>query len=251
MASTVDTAAVRVLSADEVAAYHRDGFLIVRGLYDGEEMLDWKRVIQDVLEQERKQAGDDQWNLVQSGVRVWMADVIHPRLREAMRDNHVVPILQQLVGPDLEFLSAKAVFKNDKTAFPSPWHQDWFYWEGAPKMSIWIALDDATPANGCLKLVPGSHKRVFNKKVVEGNAFVNRIDDKDLEGLPVVTGEVKRGDAVFFHDLAVHSSYPNTTGADRWSVISTYRNAAVKDEATVWKTGMLISGRSANGAVRM
>src|SRR5687768_8116760 len=116
-----------------------------------------------------------------------MSDVIHPVLKEAMRDDKVVPILHQIVGPNLEFLSAKAVFKNAKTAFPSPWHQDWFYWEGPHKVSIWIALDDATPANGCLKFVPGAHKKVFEKKVVNETAFVNRIADKDLEGWPVDT----------------------------------------------------------------
>ena len=50
------------------------------------------------------------------------------------------------------------VFKNEAMTFASPWHQDWSYWYGAHKLSIWVALDDATVENGCLKLFPGSHK---------------------------------------------------------------------------------------------
>ena len=256
MASTVQTEPRR-LTADQVAQYHRDGYLIVQGLYTGEQMLAWKQLLQDVLQAEAKAAGHDKWNMAfTSGVRVWNTQQMHPTLREAMRDEHVTPILQQIIGPDVEFLSGKAVFKNATTDFASPWHQDWFYWEGATKTSVWIALDDATPENGCLMFIAGTHKKVFPKTVFNGNAFVNRVDDKHLEGLPRATIEVKRGDAVFFHDLAMHSSHPNTAKKDRWSFISTYRNAGVKDEGAadgvneLWKKPLLLCGRSVNGGER-
>ena len=149
--------------------------------------------------------------------------------------------------PHVEFLSAKVVLKNSSTSFASPWHQDYFYWEGSNKLSIWIALDDATVANGCLMFVPGSHKKLFTKQVVNNeNAFVNRIDPKDLADWPQQTVELKRGDAVFFHDMAVHSSHPNTAGVDRWSLISTYRDASIVDASTVWPTAMVVAGKSAN-----
>lgn len=238
-----------VLSAEEVEAFHRDGFVIVRALYQNAQMLEWKRVLKEVLEEEKRTGKVDPAGLAASGVRVWGPDRIHPMLLEAMRDNHVTPVLKQVIGPHVEFLSAKAVFKDSATNFSSPWHQDWFYWEGATKMSVWIALDDATPDNGCLKFVPGSHRKVFPKKVVN-EAFGNRIDEKDLEGWPVVTAAVNRGDCVFFSDKAVHSSHPNKTGADRWSVISTYRDASVRDTsnlcANLWKSPMVVCGTSVN-----
>jgi ectoine hydroxylase-related dioxygenase (phytanoyl-CoA dioxygenase family) len=245
------TAATRSLSPAEVVAFQRDGFIVVPHLYTAEQMLEWKRLIQGVLEEEKKQAGDS-WNMATSGVRVWNVEAIHPSLLAAMKDEHVTPILKQIIGPDVEFLSAKAVFKNDATSFASPWHQDWFYWEGAHKISVWIAMDDATPENGCLKMIPGSHKRAFDKTVRDGNAFVNQIDDKELEGLPVSTLAVERGGAVFFHDRAVHSSYPNTARKDRWSLISTYRDASAPDECQdslkeFWKKPMVVSGKSVNG----
>lgn len=257
MSTAAALAPALVLTPEQVNTYHNDGFLIVRGLYSGETMLEWKRVLHNVLADEREKAGKkrDEWDLSDSGVRVWNSQHIHPFLLEAMKDNHVGPILHQLLGPSVEFLSAKVVFKNSTTSFASPWHQDWFYWEGAPKMSVWIALDDAYPANGCLKLIPGSHKKVFPKFCAHGNAFVNRIEDKELEGLPVTVGEVKRGDAVFFSDLAVHSSFPNTVKADRFSMISTYRNAAVKDicglNKDLWDKPLLLGGVSMNNGKAM
>jgi len=234
------------LSPSQLAAWERDGFVAVSGLYPPEEMLRWKQVLKDYLK-------NDAPNQSNSGVRVWNSHAFPPTLLNAMCDHRVTPILQQLIGADVEFLSAKAVFKDGTIDFPSPWHQDWFYWEGPAKMSIWIALDDASVANGCLKFIPGSHKRVFPRKHFPGEGFGFRIEDKELAGLPVATLEVKRGDAVFFHDLAAHSSHPNTIKADRWSFISTYRNAAVLDpcglSATLWKEPLQVCGRSVNGAL--
>ena len=252
MAATA-TAPRRSLSPAEVANFQRDGFIVVPHLYSPEQMLEWKRLIQGVLDEEKKQQGDA-WNLTASGVRVWNVPAIHPTLLAAMKDDHVTPILQQVIGPNVEFLSAKAVFKNDTTSFASPWHHDWFYWEGTNKVSIWIAMDDATPDNGCLKMIPGSHKKDFPKTSHDGNAFVNRIDEKELAGLPISTLAIERGGAVFFHDRTVHSSYPNTVKKDRWSLISTYRDASLRDECQqglqdYWKQPMVVSGRSVNGGV--
>lgn len=239
------------LTPEQLQAWHRDGYIAVQGLYDGATMLQWKQILRDVMDEDRRAAGLDENAYVTSGVRVWMCDALHPVLREAMRDDKVTPILKQIIGPDVEFLSAKAVFKDARVDMPSPWHQDWFYWEGATKMSIWIALDDASVDNGCLKFVPGTQHKVFEKSVVNENAFVNRITDDQLASWPQNTLEVKRGDAVFFHDLAVHSSHPNTAKRDRWSLISTYRSGAVKDEATVWPRAMTVCGKSVNGAVKL
>ena len=217
--------------------YDRDGYVIVPGLYDNAEMLRWKQVIQKTLL-------DSDIDVADSGVHVWRVSNFPDGLLESMREKNVAAILKQIIGPSVEFLSAKAVFKNGVTKFPTPWHQDWYYWHGAPKLSVWIALDDATPANGCLKLIPGSYKKAMPNTLLQETKFANQIDDEHLKGMPVETIDCKRGDAVFFSDLAVHSSHPNTSGEDRWSFISTYRDAAAKDEANVWDQSLIVSGES-------
>lgn len=186
----------------------------------------------------------------QTGVHVWWGDALDETILERMREDRVVDILTQLIGPHVEFLSVKAVFKNSDRIFNSPWHQDWHYWGGSVhKVSIWIALDDATHENGCLQVMPGSHKQVLEMRgggSKEGPDFVHTALNEDLPDLPVVTLEAKRGDAVFFHDLLMHASHPNTTGEDRWAFISTYRDASSPDTAELWKTSMVVSGETAN-----
>ncbi len=222
-------------------AFTQDGYVIVPGLYSGDEMLNWKRQIQAALAQLPVRP--------RSGVQVWKVDEFPAGLLGAMADEKVTPILQQLIGPDVEFLSAKTVFKDGATSFATPWHQDWHYWHGPAKLSVWIALDDALPENGCLRFVPGSHRMTFsNQRGTHDEGFDNRISDEQLAGLPMVDVAARRGDAVFFHDLMVHASYPNTVARDRWSFISTYRNAAIADSSKVWNQSLILCGQSVNPA---
>jgi hypothetical protein len=218
--------------------FARDGFLVVKELYTREEMLKWKERVIALLETEDGLS-------IPSGVRVWFAHKLDPFLLDKMRDDRVTPYLLDIIGPNVEFLSVKAVYKNKTTTFESPWHQDWHYWKGSPKISVWLALDDATPENGCLKMIAGSHKKRFKVNQVKAeNGFGWRIENEEFAGMPETTLSVERGDAVFFHDQTLHSSFPNENGADRWSFISTYRDASVKDESTVWDRPMLIQGKS-------
>ena len=228
------------LTPAQVEQYQRDGYVVVQNLFDEAAVSEWKAILKARMAEEGKSNEP-------SGVRVWMADSMDPYTRDSVQDAKVVTILQQLLGPNVEFLSMKAVFKNAQTTFNSPWHQDWFYWQGSNKISIWIAFDDATPENGCLRMVPGSQHQVFNMATVEDvHGFNRRVTDEDLQGWPIETLPVQRGDAVFFHDLALHGSCPNSSGKERWSAIATYRDASQKDDSTVWSTAVVLSGHSVN-----
>ncbi len=235
--------AVRGTEEDIAGAFNRDGLYIAKGLYPAEEILDWKTRIVAILEA----GGHISTEPTSTGVHVFMADVLDPFFRERMKDDCVVSVLNRIIGPNVEFLSVKSVYKNKFTRFGSPWHQDWYYWKGANKISVWIALDDAAPENGCLKMIAGSHLKRFKVKQVRAqNGFGWRIGNEEIAGLPETTLAVRRGDAVFFHDQTLHSSFPNTTGADRWSFISTYRDGSERDESTVWKRPMVVTGESVN-----
>ena len=241
--TTTPTTSPRPLSDAQVQAYQRDGFLLVEHLFSSDEMLKWKARVVQLL--------NDSTYHGKSGVQVWFHDQLPPDLLGLMCDDRVVRVLRQIIGENVEFLSVKTAFKTASTRFATPWHKDRFYWFGSEKISVWLALDDATVENGCLKLIPGTHKRDFQRHdVKDEQSFERRIMDSDVAGLPVVTVPVQRGGALFFSDATVHGSHPNTLGVDRWSFISTYRDASVRDDSDVWKSALLLSGTSVNKHVR-
>lgn len=232
--------ATGILTAEQVAQYQRDGFIVVRNLLSTQDAVQWKEALK------ARVAELDKLN-EPSGVCVLMPEMMDAFTSAEICDGKTVAILQQLIGPNVEFLSVKAVFKNAKTNFSSPLHHDWAYWQGTNKISIWIALDDAAPDNGCMRMAPGSHRQVAEiENSDDGIGFNRRVSQDALKEYPIETLPVQRGDAIFFHDLTLHDSCPNTSGRDRWCAISTYRDGSQKDSSTVWRTSIVLSGESVN-----
>jgi ectoine hydroxylase len=110
------------------------------------------------------------------------------------------------------------------------WHQDYGYWYHNyclfPKLvSVFIALDPATRANGCLQVLRGSHHlgRLDHarKEGEQAGADPERVAQA-VERLELVYCEQSPGDAIFFHSNLLHRSDRNNSDAPRWSLICCY-----------------------------
>lgn len=219
-------------SAKLTDQFSRDGYLIIPRLYTREECAALKTEIRRVLDEVRREAeaaGRDPDVIAHTGVYVGLA-ARSPMFREALRDPRLLDVLEAVMAPNIAFLSDKAVFKSATTEYASPWHQDYAYWLGSHKFSVWVALDDVTPENGALKVLPGSHRQFVSHQNEEGeNRFNNRVRPEDIDESRAVTASMEAGGAVFFHDLTLHASHPNTSGAERYVWIPTYRDAQAED----------------------
>ena len=211
--------------------YAQFGYVLVRGLFPPDEVARLKEEAQRILAEKGHHAG----------VFVGLA-ASSPVFAEAVRDPRLLDALEPLIGPDIEFLSDKVVYKSADTGYGSPWHQDWPYWKGAHKLSVWVALEPATKENGCLKLLPGSHKAVAEHAgtAKEGEGFGHRLSEDAVDESLAVSAPCEPGDAVFFHDLTLHASHPNTSGQDRYAWIITYRNAAEEDLTYDWSVAAAV-----------
>ena len=78
---------------------------------------------------------------------------------EYARHPGILDLVEQLVGPDIILWGSQVFCKPPLTGKAIPWHQDGQYWPIRPiaTCSVWIALDDALPENGCMRYIPGSH----------------------------------------------------------------------------------------------
>ena len=205
--------------------FEEKGFVVCPGMFSEVETDAFKQEIAVLLQTHTHHAG------------VFVGLAAHSALfRELARDSRLLDALEPILGPDIEFLSDKVVFKSAGTRAGSPWHQDWPYWYGQHKISVWIALDPATPENGCLKMIPGSHRKSVEHDGVAqaGEGFDRRLRPGAVDENQAVVLQCASGDAILFHDLTLHASFPNTSGQDRWSVISTYHNATKPDLEYTW-----------------
>jgi hypothetical protein len=84
----------------------------------------------------------------------------------------VLDLVAQLIGDDVILWGSQVFCKPARTGKAIPWHQDGQYWPIRPiaTCSVWIALDDATPENGCMRYIPGSH--------AYGSIYKHRITDR-------------------------------------------------------------------------
>jgi phytanoyl-CoA hydroxylase len=219
--------------------FDENGFVKVEGLFSADEVAAFKEEIRGILDAARAAAiarGGAPGGVAADGVYVGLA-AGSDFFRRVARDDRLLDALEPVLGPNIEFLSDKVVFKAADVDYGSPWHQDWPYWEGAHKVSVWIALDPSTPENGCLKLLPGSHRQAAqhaNVTAPAGEGFGLRLRPGEVDESQAVAVPAAPGDAVLFHDLTLHASFPNRSGRDRWALISTYRSASEPDLAYDW-----------------
>ncbi len=206
-------------------AYDRDGYWVAPSLLSAAECEELKKEALRVLKEKARPGAT-----VYVGVSA--ASAVYYRLAD---DPRVVEILRVIMPDGVAFMSDKFVFKSGQQRFPTPWHYDAAYWpDTRPKLSVWIPLDDATAANGTLKVVRGSHKREWHHQTGDAsktnNEFVSVISESQWTPADEVTCEIPRGSAIFFTDRTVHASCENVSGEDRYAIISTYHAPAEDEE---------------------
>jgi hypothetical protein len=211
-------------TSDLAAQYERDGFVVLPQVLSADECRSLKEEGLRVLREH-----SDARRTVFVGVAA--ASEVFYKLAS---DPRIVEPLKQIMPDGVMFLSDKFVFKSGEHRFGTPWHCDIAYWKNTrPKLSIWIPLDDVSAANGTLKVLPGGHKRSWQHDATEGektnNEFSNVIRSLPEDMPEQFVCELPAGSLLIFSDRLPHASMPNSAGADRYVIISTYQAPAPDD----------------------
>ena len=216
------------LTPDQVAAYHRDGYVIVKGLFDREEIDLLRKACKTDKALDDHAFGRDDG----SGAKVRLSLWNHPGegiYGMFARCHKLVDSVEQLLGDEAYHYHSKMIMKDAKVGGAWAWHQDYGYWYGNgclfPDMgSCMIAVDRATKENGCLQVVRGSHLmgRMDHGKVGDQTGADPERVAAALERLELVYCELEPGSAIFFHSNTLHRSDQNTSDHPRWAFICCY-----------------------------
>jgi len=148
------------------------------------------------------------------------------RFIEMAREPGLLEILEQLIGPDIALWTGAVFGKPAGNGKATPWHQDGEYWPIRPleTTTVWVALDESTPANGCLRVISGSHKarRLLPHRERSGELTLFQEVDADAYDNSRAADIVLQPGQVSIHDVyLIHGSEPNRSDQRRAGV--TYR----------------------------
>jgi phytanoyl-CoA hydroxylase len=213
------------LTREQVDAFHRDGFLVVRQLITPAQVeeirADYDRAVHGeipVPEFEGKH---------QRGKVVQLSNPSHyiPGWQEHAYFQNALSVARQLLGDDLVYWYDQIIFKPPHAGSPTDWHQDAGYWKegsGANRaVTCWLALSPSFLENGCMQFIPGSHLGEIQPHFdVSDRSEINNALATTADASRAVACPLAPGDASFHHCRTLHYTGGNTSDTPRHGLIT-------------------------------
>ena len=213
MNQRVDAQRADSLALDELdARYRRDGFAFPWRALPEAEALAMARDVEALIEADSRALRH---------MRSY-PHLVFPAVDKLAHDDRVLDAVERVLGPDLLLWSTSYFLKPPRSADHVSWHQDLTYWglSGTDQVSAWVAFSPITVANGCMRFLPGSHRRpieahrdTFDEDNQLTRGQVLALDIDEARTVPVT---LEPGEMSLHHGHLFHASGPNTT--DEWRI---------------------------------
>ncbi len=219
------------LTKRQVKQYQDNGFIVIEDFLNAKELEAWRAVTEDAVKQrliERNgltNQNDPNAYYAQVFTQcVRLADT-HAGMAELMLDERLGQIAGTLAGVNgIRIWHDQALIKPPY-GNPTAWHLDNPYWSfySRDAISMWVALDDATLANGCMWYIPGTHKTARYDNVGIGQNIRDLFKVyPDWMQLEAVAAPARAGSAVFHNGLVAHGAGANMTPRPRRAMTCAY-----------------------------
>lgn len=221
---------------DLAARYREQGFVVCPGLVD---QKDVERIKRDAADLARGKYPCDQFKplpetlsddeVLKKILCIHQVHYVSPVMLEYVKHPGLARVLTELIGPNVKCMQSM-LFVKPPTFQGQAWHQDEIYIPTRDRSLCggWIALDDATVDNGCLYVLPGSHRSgyLYPQRPHENHdEFDVSQESYGFDDSAEVAVEVKAGSVVFFHGYLLHRSKRNRSRGYRRVLVNHYMNA--------------------------
>ena len=233
----------RPLDSGQVQSFVDDGYLVVPDLMEEAELDELKRDLLDVArgryECDNIEPADPSMSdgeVLESILCIHQPHFVSPVIENYVRHPGICGILGQITAAHLPFWDGSVKCMQSMYFVKPPnfqgqaWHQDEIYIPTRDRSLIgaWIAVDDSTVENGCLYVIPGSHRPgyLYPQRPHENpDEFDSAPESYGFDESAEVPVEVQAGTVVFFNGYLLHRSYKNRGGAYRRVLVNHYCNA--------------------------
>ncbi len=199
------------------AQYDRDGYLVVRGVLDAGTMSSVNDHVDGLLARHPDRRGEDLGHDLVAGDQFWV---------DLVADARLLDLASEFVGSDLALFASHYICKPAGSGRPVLWHQDAGYWPLEPMevVTLWLAVDPSTRENGCLRVVPGSHRHGVHPRRTRTDTESVFGDESDvsIDEDSVIDLELEPGDVEIHHPALLHSSGANRSAHRRCGLTIRY-----------------------------
>jgi hypothetical protein len=208
----------------DVDHFRRDGYALPRRqLFGADDLAALTAIFDEHLQDKGERLSDE-------------LDTPHfrdPRLLRFLLCDEVLDVVSPLVGPDIALWTSHFISKEPVVGRGTPWHEDSAFWNGRLSgydriVTVWLALSPSTRANGCMRVIPGTHTNGFSEYVdaeIETQTFPSRIADVDES--QAVYFELQPGEYSLHDGRIVHGAEPNRSPVRRTGYTMRYFPASV------------------------
>jgi hypothetical protein len=194
------------LSAEQVEQYRSDGYTLVKEpVFDDATFAKLKGRFEELL----AEYGSD--NLDTPHFR-------HPELLEFLLSDTILDLIEPVIGPNIGLWSSHFISKDPFKGKATPWHEDSSYWNGRTSsmegiVTVWLALDRATPENGSMAVIPGSHTNGFSqyKDVVKPDEAIFDTEIVDVDESKAVYFSLEPNECSLHEARIIHGAKANTS----------------------------------------
>lgn len=226
--------------------YDREGYAVFRGVLDAELIEEARRHV-DWLQARHPELRPEH-------LHHWLVreDPFWVRL---VSDDRLLDIAELFIGPDIALYASHYISKPPRDGMPVLWHQDGSYWPLEPMevVTLWLAVDDSTPENGCMRVIPGTQRmdlQALRPREDVANVLGSGLDVGAPDEARAVDVVLEAGDVSVHHPNVVHGSNPNTSARRRCGLTIRYIPTSTRikvPEGEVHPSAFLLRGTAVPG----
>lgn len=240
----VMTTQPRVLTPEQLERFNRDGYIKPLRIFGAAE-VEGIRTYFDELLQRTLAAGGNSYSISTAHLR-------YGRVYDLLAHPRVVAYVRDLLGEDVIGWGSHFFCKMPGDGKRVSWHQDASYWPLTPSktVTVWLAIDDATVENACMRFIPGTHLlghlTYTLREDDDSNVLNQTVEGAERMGEPVDV-ELAAGEASLHSDLLLHGSEANRSNRRRCGLTLRYCPADVRAGLGWNAKGVVVAGEDAAG----